>query len=150
MPCILPQQCSEKQVMLREVHIREQKCKRRKLRGQIWFLYRNEYRIFKPDEATIKKETKVEGTKREVKQFRLYYIYTWKCHKETPCVAILNKQKCLFFFFIYKIKEQESRTGSSLGVSASGSMEEVRKGCRRVNMVQILCTHVYKWKNDIR
>jgi hypothetical protein len=22
------------------------------------------------------------------------------------------------------------------------------KGCGRVNMVQILCTHVYKWKNE--
>jgi hypothetical protein len=26
--------------------------------------------------------------------------------------------------------------------------EEVRKGYRRVNMVQILYTHVSKWKND--
>jgi hypothetical protein len=31
-------------------------------------------------------------------QFVLYYIYTWKCHKETRCGAILNKQKCHFFF----------------------------------------------------
>jgi hypothetical protein len=23
-------------------------------------------------------------------------IYTWKCHNETPCIAILYKQKCLF------------------------------------------------------
>jgi hypothetical protein len=26
--------------------------------------------------------------------------------------------------------------------------EEVGKGCGRVNIVQILCTHVQKWKND--
>jgi hypothetical protein len=26
----------------------------------------------------------------------------------------------------------------------------VGKGCRRVNMVQILCTHVCKWKNETR
>jgi hypothetical protein len=25
----------------------------------------------------------------------IYIIHTGKCHKETPCVAILNKQKCL-------------------------------------------------------
>jgi hypothetical protein len=25
----------------------------------------------------------------------------------------------------------------------------VGKGCRRMNMVQILCTHVCKWKYDI-
>jgi hypothetical protein len=24
-------------------------------------------------------------------QFGLHYIYTWKCHKETPCIAILSK-----------------------------------------------------------
>jgi hypothetical protein len=29
-----------------------------------------------------------------------------------------------------------------------GGGEEMRKGCRRVNIVQILCTHVCKWKND--
>jgi hypothetical protein len=23
-------------------------------------------------------------------------IYIWNCHNETPCTAILNKQKCLF------------------------------------------------------
>jgi hypothetical protein len=35
----------------------------------------------------------------------------WNCHKETPCIAILNKQKCHFFPFFYKIREQEGRTG---------------------------------------
>jgi hypothetical protein len=29
----------------------------------------------------------------------------WKCHKETPCVAILNKEKCHFFLL------QNQRTG---------------------------------------
>jgi hypothetical protein len=27
-------------------------------------------------------------------------------------------------------------------------VEDIRKGCRRVNMVEILCTHVCKWKNE--
>jgi hypothetical protein len=29
-------------------------------------------------------------------QFRIENIHTWKCNNETPCIAILNKQKCLF------------------------------------------------------
>jgi hypothetical protein len=24
------------------------------------------------------------------------YIYTWKCHNETPCIAILKKQNFIF------------------------------------------------------
>jgi hypothetical protein len=46
-------------------------------------------------------------------------------------------------FFFYKIREQEGRTSSVLGVGTS-----VEEGCRRVNMLQILCTNVCKWKND--
>jgi hypothetical protein len=34
------------------------------------------------------------------------YIYTWKCHKEIPWVAILNKQKMSFFFFFSYIKSK--------------------------------------------
>jgi hypothetical protein len=34
------------------------------------------------------------------------------------------------------------------GVHASGRGEEMEKGCRRVDIVQILCTHVCKWKNE--
>jgi hypothetical protein len=33
------------------------------------------------------------------------------------------------------------------GTNARG--KEMGKGCKRVNMVQILCIHVCKWKNDI-
>jgi hypothetical protein len=32
------------------------------------------------------------------------------------------------------------------GDGTSGSGEDVEKGCRRVNIVQILCTHARKWK----
>jgi hypothetical protein len=46
-----------------------------------------------------------------------FYIYTWKYQKETPCVAILNKQECLFSFF-YKIREQEGGTGPGKGENA--------------------------------
>jgi hypothetical protein len=34
------------------------------------------------------------------------------------------------------------------GIGGNGTVEDVGKGCRKVNMVQILCTHVYEWKND--
>jgi hypothetical protein len=75
---------------------------------------------------------------------------TLKCHKETPCVAILSKQKCHFFllFSSYRIREEEGRTGPAWGVGTGRRGEKVRRGCRRVNMVQILCTHVCKWKNE--
>jgi hypothetical protein len=66
---------------------------------------------------------------------------------EIPCVAILNKQKCHLFFF-YKIGEQEGRTGTAWGGLVPVGGEEVGKGCGRVNIVQILCTHECKWKND--
>jgi hypothetical protein len=35
------------------------------------------------------------------------------CHKETPCIAILNKN--VIFFFFYKIKEQGGQNRSCLG-----------------------------------
>jgi hypothetical protein len=56
--------------------------------------------------------------------------------QETPCIAILNKQKCHF-----------SKTRSCLGVGTSVRKEDVRKGFR-MNVVGILCTHVCKWKNE--
>jgi hypothetical protein len=53
-----------------------------------------------------------------------------------------------FFFLFYKIRKQEGGTGLVWGVGISGSVEEVGKGFGRVNIVQILCIHVCKWKND--
>jgi hypothetical protein len=50
-------------------------------------------------------------------QLGLLYIYTWKCHKETPWVAtfISNNLKShflnLFSLFFYEIEEQECGTG---------------------------------------
>jgi hypothetical protein len=37
----------------------------------MYFLYKNEYRIFKPVETIIKKGTKVERRKIEMNQFKL-------------------------------------------------------------------------------
>jgi hypothetical protein len=41
----------------------------------------------------------------------------------------------------YKNREQEGKTGPVWGLVPVGR-EDIRKGCRRVNMVEILCTHV--------
>jgi hypothetical protein len=38
---------------------------------------------------------------------------------ETSCVAYLNKQKCLFLSFFYKIGEQEGRPGPVWRVGSS-------------------------------
>jgi hypothetical protein len=26
--------------------------------------------------------------------------------------------------------------------------EDIREGCKGINVVEILCTHVWKWKNE--
>jgi hypothetical protein len=54
----------------------------------------------------------------------------------TPHIAILNKDAGFFVF--PKNKEQEGK----IGVGTSGKGEDIKKGCRRVNMVEIICTHV--------
>jgi hypothetical protein len=41
-------------------------------------------------------------------------MYTWKYHKEMPYVVTFNKQKC--HFFLFKIGEQEGKTGSIWGL----------------------------------
>jgi hypothetical protein len=53
------------------------------------------------------------------------------------------KQTKMSFFFLL----QNWRTGGqNWRVWYQWEGEEVGKGCRRVNMVQILCIHVCKWK----
>jgi hypothetical protein len=50
----------------------------------------------------------------------------WKCHNETPCVAILYQQRCLF-----KNREQEGKSGPIWGlvpVGEEGSKERVLEG----------------------
>jgi hypothetical protein len=61
----------------------------------MYFLCKNEYRIFKVVEITIE-GAKVERRKiEEMNQFGLKHLYAWKCHKETPC--ILRKKNVIFF-----------------------------------------------------
>jgi hypothetical protein len=49
--------------------------------------------------------------------------------------------------FLNKIREHGGRTGPVWGFGISGRGQDVGKRCRTVTMVQILCTHVCKWKN---
>jgi hypothetical protein len=111
----------------------------------MYSLYKNEYRIFKPVEIIIRRG--IKGVRRkieEMNQFRLQYIYTWKCHKETFCIAIVNKN------VILKIKSDNRVVEQVLpgGVGTGGSREDVGKGCGRVNILQIFCTRVCKFKNE--
>jgi hypothetical protein len=72
-------------------------------------------------------------------QFSLIYIYIWKYHSETPYIAILNKQKCLFS----KMEKAAKQVLSEKLVPVEGE-EDIRKVCRRVNVREI---YVCKWKS---
>jgi hypothetical protein len=54
------------------------------------------------------------------------------------------------FSFFCKIRQQEGGTGPAWGggVDTSEKAEEVGKGQRRMNVMQILRAHEYKWKKD--
>jgi hypothetical protein len=62
----------------------------------------------------------------------------------------ISKNVIFVSFFFYKIGEQGGKTGlvgdGEAGISRRG--EVVEKVVRRVNMVQKLCAHVCKCKND--
>jgi hypothetical protein len=53
-------------------------------------------------------------------------------------------------FFFYKIREQEGGSGRVSGGRRWYQLEDGGGGerCRRVNVLQILCTHVCKWKSE--
>jgi hypothetical protein len=75
-----------------------------------------------------------------------YKTYTWKVHKEAPCIAILNKQNVILFSFT----KSENRRAKQILPGGIGTREGkgCRKGCRKVNMLSILCTNFCKWKNE--
>jgi hypothetical protein len=56
----------------------------------------------------------------------IIHVYM-EMHKKTPCVDILNKQKCHFFlsFFFYEIREQDSE--QVLGWGKLGTSERGRR-----------------------
>jgi hypothetical protein len=53
-----------------------------------------------------------------------------------------------FFFSLTKLENREGRAVPAGGIDTSGKGEDVRKGCRKVDTVQILYRPVCKWKND--
>jgi hypothetical protein len=56
--------------------------------------------------------------------------------------SYLKQTKMSFFFFFYKIRELEGRTGSAWGICTSGEGKDVGKGCRRVNIYKY-CVYMY-------
>jgi hypothetical protein len=56
----------------------------------------------------------------------LKIICSWKCHKETSCEAILNKQKCHFFSSTKSEKSREEQVlpGGGLVVVEGGGGRE--------------------------
>jgi hypothetical protein len=138
------QQYYEKQVMLREGHIGEREGKVSKLRW-ICFLNKNEYTVFKLVEITIRWRLNTKKKNRGDEPTGVtIQIYT-EMSQENSLYSYIKQTKRSFYF---SFAEQEGRTGPVWwGADTSGRGEDVGKGCRRVNMVQILCTHVFKWKN---
>jgi hypothetical protein len=83
------------------------------------------------------------------------HMYMEMSEGNSPCSCLyLNKKKGHFFFFLLfsSTKLENSRAEQvcqgQWGLVPIGRMEMAEKGDRRVNMVQILCTHVWKCKND--
>jgi hypothetical protein len=62
--------------------------------------------------------------------------------------SYLKQTKMLFFSFFYKIREQQGVTGPAWRGCYQWEGDNVGKWWRMVNMVQILSTHVCKWKNE--
>jgi hypothetical protein len=67
-------------------------------------------------------------------------MYTWKCHNKTTWIPILNNKKCPL-----SKTDQESKTDCRL-IDTSVGRENIKKSHWMVNIVDILCTHVWKWK----
>jgi hypothetical protein len=57
--------------------------------------------------------------------------------------SYLKQTKMSFFFLL-----QEGRIDPARGDSYQWEGDDGGKGHGRVNMVQILCTHVWNWKNE--
>jgi hypothetical protein len=54
----------------------------------------------------------------------------------------------VFYVFFYKIGEKEGGTGPVQRFGTSGKGKVVGKRGRKMNILQILCAHVCKYKNE--
>jgi hypothetical protein len=110
-------------------------------------LYKNEYRIFKPVETTITRGLRKKKNRTDGPIWVIIHICMEMLQENCIC-SYLKQTKMSFFLFVL----QNQRTGewnrSCLGlvVGASGRGRRGGKGYRMVNIMQILCTHVCKWK----
>jgi hypothetical protein len=57
-----------------------------------------------------------------------------------------QKTKNVIYVYIYKIREQEGRTGLMWWGWYQQEGDKGGKGCGRMNMVQMLYNHLCKWK----
>jgi hypothetical protein len=62
--------------------------------------------------------------------------------------SYLKQTKMSFFFSFTKLENRRAEQVLSREVGTSGRGLEVGKGWGRMNIVQVLCTHVCEWKND--
>jgi hypothetical protein len=67
---------------------------------------------------------------------------------ENSLLSYLEQTEMSFFFSFSFSKLENKRAKQVLSGGLVPVGREVWKGCRRVDIVQILCTHVCKWKND--
>jgi hypothetical protein len=112
----------------------------------MYSLYKNEYGIFKPIEITIRRGLRKKKSRDELIRV-IIHIYIEMSQGNSLC-SYLKQTKMSFLFTKQKTGEQNRSCLGKRESVTSGNREDVGKGCRRVNMVQILCTHVCKWKNE--
>jgi hypothetical protein len=60
-----------------------------------------------------------------------------------PNIAMLNKQKCHLFFLLQNWRTRMEQVQSREVGDTSGRGKEVGKLCGRVNILHILCVHIY-------
>jgi hypothetical protein len=100
----------------------------------MYFLYKSEYRIFKPVEIIIRKGQRKKKSRRDEAIWTITLIYM-KVPQGTFLVVTLKKQKCHFFFLLQNPRT-EGGTGLPGGLlDTSGRKKEVGKGCRKANML---------------
>jgi hypothetical protein len=106
-------------------------------------LNKNEYRIFKAVEITIRRGLRQKEENRDEPIWVIIHIFM----EMSQGNSLYLKQIKMSFYFS-SIKSQNRKVLQVLygdfGTSERG--EAMEKGCRSANIVQILCTHVCKWK----
>jgi hypothetical protein len=100
------------------------------------------------------KETKVERRKiEEINQLQvIIHMYMEMLQGNSLCNHLKQTKMSFFFSFLFFFLQNQRTEGLNrsyqVGDDTSGREGEMGKVCWRMNIVQILCTHVHKWKND--